>query len=77
MTRKRIATLLPAVALTAKPNTRTVIGGLAIAACAVMAFSAATSAHSATTHVYAALAQTSITTPIPDCVGGGGVGNDD
>jgi len=75
MTRKRIATLLPAVALTAKPNTRTVIGGLAVAACAVMALSTAASAHSATTHVYTALGRTSITAPIPDCVGGGGVGD--
>jgi hypothetical protein len=75
MTKKRIATLLPGVVLTARPRARTVIGGLAIAACAVMALSTATSAHSATTHAYTALGQTSITTPIPDCVGGGGVGD--
>jgi hypothetical protein len=69
MTRKRI----PGVVLTARPRARTVIGGLAVAACAVMALSAAASAHSATTHVYTALAQTSVAGPIPDCVGGGGV----
>jgi hypothetical protein len=73
MTRKWI----PGVVLTARPRARTLIGGLAVAACAVMALSTAASAHSATDHVHAALGQTSITAPIPDCVGGGGVGNDD
>jgi len=72
MTRKRI----PGVVLTARPSARAVIGGLAVAAtCAVMVLSAAASAHSATDHVHAALGQTSITAPIPDCVGGGGVGD--
>jgi hypothetical protein len=73
MTRKWIAPLLPGVALAARSRTRATVGGLLVAACAVMALSGAASAHSPTGHVYAALGETSVTAPIPDCAGGGGV----
>jgi hypothetical protein len=46
---------------------------LAVAACALTSLGTAASAQSATDHVYATLGQTSVTGPIPDAGGGGGV----
>jgi hypothetical protein len=45
---------------------------LAVAACGLLWLGTAASARSATDHVYATLAQTSVTGLVPDAVGGGG-----
>jgi hypothetical protein len=72
---KRIAGLLPGVVPPARPRTRAAIGVLAVAACGLMSLGTAASAQSAPDHVFATLAQTSVTGLVPDAAGGGGSGD--
>jgi hypothetical protein len=75
MATKWIAGLLAGVVAPARPRARATIGVLAVAACGLLSLGAAASAQSATDHVSATLAQTSVTGLVPDAVGGGGSGD--